>query len=216
MKTIFILAIICSIVSSCNDLERFNRNGQYKIDTIKINDQELIRASSKLHTKGIFYLDGDAIFAGNTFDMTALYDVNNDGFDDIRAYDLLGPNDTKHIHTYFFNPHTNKFHEILGYKMPFEILSGTQYYFSELKHVSGCQINSDLLTVNNYQAEIIGKINMEQCNSDNNHITLHKIIDDTEQEILRRPVSEVETEFPADYIFGNYVEQFWTLYHDKI
>lgn len=91
------------IVGSCKDEDHFHPK---YINISNVNSGKII---NKLYSKAKFAFDGwsaiDSIFAS----LIQIYDINNDGFLDLRILGLTGATGVNHYATYLYNPRLNKF-----------------------------------------------------------------------------------------------------------
>src|SRR5690606_25202228 len=138
----------------------FEKSG-WNIDTIKVNNLKLIRGKSELETKGLMTIDGKIIFAGDNYVSCQYFDINNDGYDDIRVYRL--EEDSTKCLSLFFDFKRKEFTLISNVTKPFDLLQNDTYYtYASL----GCDEwiwESILINIENYKGQKLAKIYSDQC-----------------------------------------------------
>jgi hypothetical protein len=184
-------------------------NSEWKTDTIKVNDFRLIRAKSKFETKGLIRLNNSKLFAGDNFVDSQYFDINNDGYEDIRAYYL--ENDFVRAVSFFYDNEINDFKEILNINSTFEYLNDNFYYsYSELG-CEGWNWESTLIKIIDFKSKSISKIIVDDCDDKkdgvfvydlvNNEIELRNVLPHSIELIQK---SDTRFEFIKSYWAQNY------------
>src|SRR5690554_5392731 len=131
-----LLMISYSVFQSCQkkiSTPEFE-NLEWKIDTIKINSQSLIRAKSKFETKGLMQPNRTKIFEGEHYVDCEYLDFNDDGYEDIRAYsvkDSIG-----NVESFIYDDKNDNFKKVTNVSSKFEHIKENFYYTYS---VLGCE-----------------------------------------------------------------------------
>ena len=176
-----LLMISCSVFQSCEkktSTPEF-KNLEWKIDTIKINNQSLIRAKSKFETKGLMHLNRTKIFEGEHFVYCEYLDFNDDGYEDIRAYsvkDSIG-----RVESFMYDDKTYNFKKVTNVNSKFEHIKENFYYTYSVLGCENWKWESTLIIINDFKAKRLMRIVVDDCNDEKEGVFVYNFVNDKEK-----------------------------------